>query len=404
MHGETLFNSQFINDFINKIEDELIEEIKSFENNENINLENEKSLLLEKYKLGPLKLGSPKPSKAVREKKSEKDEWDDYYEREIFAMKIQLPFEGNGNLFFCRPSKCHIVFPKVESVNIKKKIIFFTIELDKLDEGIYKNEVKVVINNIETFIPYLNDDITPWDDDLERFIDTQFEKFKYFIKQKNTFYEKIGLTINPQADSFITPSPITRRDIPKVKLKRDKNIDKIHPRIKDEIYSDIISTLNNVGKAIEKKPSLYKNKLEEDLRDIFLLFLETRYESTTATGETFNKKGRTDILLKYSKDGSNLFVGECKFWKGVLNLHKTIDQILNYLTWRDSKSAILLFIDNKNIYEVKQKVKSEIKKYKNYKKTIQETDESYSYIIGLLEDKSVDINLEILFFHFPDRK
>ena len=33
-----------------------------------------------------------------------------------------------------------------------------------------------------------------------------------------------------------------------------------------------------------------------------------------ATGETFNAAGKTDILLRI--DGKNVFIGECKFWKG----------------------------------------------------------------------------------------
>jgi hypothetical protein len=61
-------------------------------------------------------------------------------------------------------------------------------------------------------------------------------------------------------------------------------------------------------------PSTYKNKGEEELRDHILLLLEPNFEGS-ATGETFNKSGKTDILLRY--DGKNVFIGECKFWKGV---------------------------------------------------------------------------------------
>ena len=75
---------------------------------------------------------------------------------------------------------------------------------------------------------------------------------------------------------------------------------------------------------MERKPSLYRGKEEEDLRDQFLLFLETRYAATTGTSETFNKAGKTDILLKY-EDGTNLFVAECKWWKGEREFHAAIN-------------------------------------------------------------------------------
>src|SRR5688572_10651505 len=80
-------------------------------------------------------------------------------------------------------------------------------------------------------------------------------------------------------------------------------------------------------------------KTEEDLRDLILAVLCTHYPG--ATGETFNKTGKTDILIRH--EGSNIFVGECKFWEGGQRLEATTDPILGYLTWRDSKAAIVLF-------------------------------------------------------------
>jgi hypothetical protein len=107
-----------------------------------------------------------------------------------------------------------------------------------------------------------------------------------------------------------------------------------------EMYDDILKVVYEFGKGMEKKPSTYIGKDEESLRDQFLLLLETRYEGTTATGETFNRNGKTDIILKYAKDNSNLFIAECKIWKGAEEFQKAIFQLFdNYLTWRDSKSG-----------------------------------------------------------------
>jgi hypothetical protein len=67
----------------------------------------------------------------------------------------------------------------------------------------------------------------------------------------------------------------------------------------------------------------------------------------SATGETFNKSGKTDILLRFNN--SNVFIAECKFWHGQKILLDTVSQLLNYLTWRDSKAAIIIFVQNKEI-------------------------------------------------------
>lgn len=42
--------------------------------------------------------------------------------------------------------------------------------------------------------------------------------------------------------------------------------------------------------------------------------------------------------------GRNAFVAECKIWNGPQKLTDAIDQLLKYLTWRDTKGALILFI------------------------------------------------------------
>lgn len=404
MYNDRLYHGTYLSDFIKSVRANLIEEIKSLDGKRNLDLEQEKGKLLEKYTLGPLKLGEPIPSKPIRKKKMVYNDWGHQYESNIQEMKITVPFEGNGDLFYCAPSTCMIVHPKIDNIDNQRNLIQFTIELSELKEDIYRNAIGKTISDIESNIPNVNTDILPWDKGLENLINSELSRFEGFVSQKNSFFESIGLSVTPQADNYITPSPVTRKPIPKPKLKPSGGVKKIHPKLKDEVYQDIISTLNNVGRAIERKPSLYKGKGEEDIRDMFLLFLETRYEGTTATGETFNKKGKTDILLRYANDGSNLFIGECKVWKGSKVFLETIDQILGYLTWQDSKAAILLFIDNENLDNVKQTVKSDISQHKNYKTLIQESNESFSYTMSLPDDSTIEIGIEIIFFHLPERK
>jgi hypothetical protein len=59
------------------------------------------------------------------------------------------------------------------------------------------------------------------------------------------------------------------------------------------------------------------------------------------SSETFNAAGKTDILIRV--EDRNIFVAECKFWKGEKHFIPTIDQLLSYTSWRDTKTAIILF-------------------------------------------------------------
>jgi predicted alpha/beta-fold hydrolase len=153
---------------------------------------------------------------------------------------------------------------------------------------------------------------------------------------------------------------------------------------------------------METKPSLYQKKDEESLRDQFLFVLESRYESTTATGETFNHNGRADILLKYAKDSSNLFVAECKLWYGASEFINGISQLFDrYLTWRDSKTALLLFVKNKDFSNVLFTIKDEVKKHPYFvRENGLRGDSSFSYIFRLPQDPQKEVLFEIIAFHF----
>jgi hypothetical protein len=153
---------------------------------------------------------------------------------------------------------------------------------------------------------------------------------------------------------------------------------------------------------MEKKPSTYQNKDEEALRDQILLFLETRYDGTTATGETFNRGGKTDIILKYANDNSNVFVAECKFWHGTSEFLKAISQLFDrYLTWRDSKVALILFVTNKDFSNVLSIIKDEVINHEYYVSSNGEKGESsFSYVFRLPQDKNKKVLLEIIAFHY----
>lgn len=169
----------------------------------------------------------------------------------------------------------------------------------------------------------------------------------------------------------------------------------------DDVYKDVLGTLHNTYRNAEQKPSIYKDKGEEDLRDIGLMMLESRYESTVAAGEAFNKVGKTDIILK-SDNGSNLFVAECKVWHGAAQFHEALNQLFGYLTWRDTKSTLIFFVRNVDFTGVLSKIKEEAQKHPLFIKHVEDRAEtSFSYVFRHKEDLERQIQIEIMAFAFP---
>jgi hypothetical protein len=119
--------------------------------------------------------------------------------------------------------------------------------------------------------------------------------------------------------------------------------------ISDKDYDLILNVIHHEGISYERTPKTFAVHGEEELRDILLAHLNSYFKGAAA-GETFRKKGKTDICIEFKNRAA--FVGECKLWKGDKALLEAIDQLLRYLTWRDVKAALIVF--NKDVAGFKQ--------------------------------------------------
>ncbi len=98
--------------------------------------------------------------------------------------------------------------------------------------------------------------------------------------------------------------------------------------------------IRHQGRTFETMPATFGVHDEEGLRDVILAQLNGHFRGA-ATGEAFRRSGKTDIRIE--EDDRAAFVGECKNWTGEAGVIKAINQLLGYLTWRDSKAALIIF-------------------------------------------------------------
>ncbi|HMQ69735.1 MAG TPA: hypothetical protein PKA90_12210 [Ignavibacteria bacterium] len=400
-----IFHRYLLTDFIESYRARLILQIDSLEITAETNINTLIEKLKAEYKIDPLILGEPirfAPRENFKEVRGGRG---GIYNQKFYEIDVNIPYSGNIELFQCHPSSSFVVYLD-DNIRINSNNIRATITLHDLDPTVYDSLEQNIISDISLNLPKINEEIAPWNNGLENYIKELLEKRKGEVSKKHDFMEKIGLKVNPNSNEFMIPPQIAKKAIPVPVSETTKEVKKEYiPILQEEVYKDIITVLYNVGKAIERKPSIYINKHEEDLRDIFLLFLETRYDSTSGVGEAFNKKGKTDILLKYSKDGTNIFVAECKFWKGKKKLFEAIDQLLGYLTHRDSKTALILFVNQKDFTFIVDSVKDVISKHSQFKRHVRDTYEhSINFEFVLPDDSKKFIQIEVIFFHFPPIK
>lgn len=172
--------------------------------------------------------------------------------------------------------------------------------------------------------------------------------------------------------------------------------------ISDKAYFQIMDHMLVVGKNMESVRALGQKFDEETYRDYFLPSLNALSPDYSTKGEVFNRGGRTDILVS-DKDGNNIFIAECKLWKGEQYTNDAIDQLFDrYVNWRDEKLAIVIFNkENRKFTDVIEKAIQTVEKHplcvgaSRHRK-----DTSYSFTFKNKDDDRKTVKLELILFDF----
>ncbi|MCL1700797.1 hypothetical protein [Lysinibacillus sp. Bpr_S20] len=314
------------------------------------------------------------------------------------VLYYTIPFEGDKEMLYYRPSSFYSIFPSayITDNKIVKRYVVFSDNYQECEREFHNFK-----GNIIDYVRNLNSDIESYNSNIRSLITSIFESRKAELLKRRELKSGLTIPIRKKGDmpkTFSIPSVQVKKKITMKPVETESNFVP-DPTLDDKTYNDILKIINDMGKEFERKPAVYGNKGEEALRDHFLVLLEPHFDGS-ATGETFNKSGKTDILLRY--EGENVFVGECKFWTGEKGFLQTIDQLLGYLTWRDSKTSVIMFVRNKDITSVIETAKESIQKHENFIKFVDEKDGSwFNYIFHLNGDKNKEIKVAVMFYHTP---
>jgi hypothetical protein len=315
------------------------------------------------------------------------------------VIKYHLPFTGDPQLLKVRASTYSLSAPliTVESDCICFEIINFDLKPEHI-----KKESDQIINSLIGLNQNLTNDLSQFNATIESQASQAFDARKQHLLKKNDLISALGVPVKKSPNTPSTFSiPAKRNKVIPTKSKpivSEKGYAP-EPTLDESIYKQILTIIHDVGKQFERLPSTYSGKEEEHLRDHFLLILEPNFEGT-ATGETFNKSGKTDILLRH--EGKNVFIAELKFWRGKKNYLDTLSQLFGYLTWRDSKSAVVVFVKNKDFSSVLNTVKEVTLEHKNCLGFVSEQEEGwYNYRFHIDGDENREVKLAVMLFHIP---
>lgn len=313
-------------------------------------------------------------------------------------ITYRIPFNGDGELFEHKSSLMSLNPPRGVVEDNELLLLFDT--TDQNSELIGK-EFNNSLSRIKQHLKSIENDVSVFKDSLQPLIIEEIEKRRKKLIDDKKLIKNLGYPLKRRGNAPATFSiPVRRRDIKIRKPSNDSPTSEPEPTLESKEYENILSISSGMVSVIERSPNSFKGMEEEDLRNHFLVQLNGQYEGQ-ATGETFNANGKTDILIRV--ENKNIFIAECKFWRGPESLDEAISQVLNYTSWRDTKTAIFLFNRTKNLTSVLKKIPTIVKANNNFSRELEYQGETaFRYIFNHKSDEDKDLVLTILVFEVPN--
>lgn len=309
---------------------------------------------------------------------------------------FHIPYVGKAILWHYRPYQYHA--HPVEA-SIRDDDIVIAIQRQGRDSEQLNRSKDELFKMLEEEVGFSTSNVTSFNGSLADKARNLIASRKAGVREKLDIVAAIGVPMRKSGSIPETFSiPFKKKNIVIKKPSAPNTVFKPEPTLDKLVYSQILEVLDGVGRGMERHPSTYRDKDEESLRDVLLLPLQVNFQS--ATGETFNKTGKTDILIRH--EGENAFVAECKIWGGKKEFHEAIDQALDYLTWRDSKAAILIFVKNVKFQPVLDQIVPAVSGHDCFQEYSGQCGENrFQFRLYLGDDKTRSISLAVLCFHFP---
>lgn len=316
----------------------------------------------------------------------------------VTFVTLDIPFTGDATFFKIQPQTYSLNPPRAQ---IKQNNLILRIDVTNLDSQQVQNNFENTIKDIKENLEQLKISVKEFNNSLENYIQKRLVNRRNQVLANRNLVASLKYPMKSRNDDTTCTVPeIKRKIVPQPPQASTKPFAP-EPTLAQEDFEHILTVIENMTKVMERTPQAFCNINEEDLRSHYLVQLNGHYE-WDASAETFNKGGKTDILIR--KDGKTLFIAECKFWKGEKSFLATIDQLLGYLSWRDTKSAIIIFNRNQDLTNVLKTIEEMTPTHPNYKKKLRKQSETQThYLFSHKDDPNREMTIAILVFEVPSK-
>lgn len=307
-----------------------------------------------------------------------------------------VPFTGEAELFNFQPSTFTSVWPNGVIRDGHLEVSHQSVDASA---DVVKRALNDAIGLVNRWVGFVNPQVEAFNASLPGWAQGAVDMRIAKLRADNDLVASLGVPMRRRPDApqtYVAPAIRRKPDIRASGPSRSPAA-RLEPVMDAKEYEHILSVIRNMVAVMERSPSAFAQMREEDLRQHFLVQLNAQYE---ATAETFNFEGKTDILVRI--DARIVFIAECKFWGGPKVMTRTIDQLLGYTSWRDTKTAILLFNRGRGLSTVLEKIVPTVAAHPNFVRQVPYGDEtSFRFVLSHRDDPERHLTLTVMVFDLP---
>lgn len=318
-------------------------------------------------------------------------------------VTVTIPWKGDHHLWKLRPSQYSASPPrgKIRYESEEEGVLKIVIEKpNEADPEDFKEEFDRIFGKIKSQLENQQNDLEGINDKIESKIRDAISVRKERLNKQDEIAEELGIPLKKNEDApDIDPIEVQKTNI-KPSTDKPESRESPEPGIRNDTYEHILKVIRHQGRTFESTPETYSVHDEEELRDILLSNLNSHYEGD-ATGETFRKKGKTDIRIENNSRAA--FIAECKIWRGPKSLSDALEQLLDYATWRDCKCALVIFNKrNESFSDVLEKIPASLQDHDYFinEKSVPERGE-WRFRFNDGDGESREFTIHVLAFDIP---
>lgn len=313
-------------------------------------------------------------------------------------FEVHIPFEGDSDLLYSRANAYTTNPPRAL---VENNELLLRYDFPSGQGGDIRALVDQAVTEIEQHLNWQRGMIDGHNNTLPGAADQAIQQRRARLLAQSQRASSLGIPIRRRDDAPTTYAvPTARRKATPTLPPATTAQFEPEPVWAMEQYEQALKIMQDMALVMERSPEAFKSMDEEALRQHFLVQLNGQFEGRV-TGETFNMAGKTDILLR--EGDRNVFIAECKFWKGPRAFEQAINQLLGYATWRDGKAAILVFNRGTGTSTVLAGIDTVTKAHGNFKRALDWPHQSgFRYILHSNGDTNREITLTVLVFHVPE--